>query len=116
MTVVGAQSIRAGTAPEYFRALAALGYDCTAEDITRRRMRRVRVACSHGSATLVYEGGFPVGYGAVLFDRVQRDGDLLGGGALVAHVRSIAPVPGAEPDGGAQAVAEAQEAIGGPDR
>jgi hypothetical protein len=116
MTVVGAQSIPAGTAQEYFGGLAALGFDCTAEDNTRRRMRRVRVACSHGSTTLLYEGGFPVGYGSVVFDRVQRDGDLLGGAALVAHVRSVAPVLGAEPEGGARAVAEAHEASGGPDR
>jgi hypothetical protein len=126
MTVVGTRSIPAGTAQEYFRALAALGFGCTAEDSPRRRVRRVRVACSHGPTTLLYEGGFPVGYGSVVFDRVRRDGDLLGGAALVAHVRSVAPGPGAGPDGGARAVAEpdgraravaeAREANGVPDR
>lgn len=116
MTVVGTRSVPAGTAPEYFRGLAALGFACTAEDSTRRRMRRVRVACSDGSSTLLYEGGFPVGYGSVVFDRVQRDGDLLGGAALVAHVRAVAPGPGTEPVGEARAVAGAPKSVGGADR
>lgn len=94
MTVVGSTFLPAGTAAEYFQALTALGFECTAEDNTRQRMRRVRVVCWDASTTLLYEGGFPVGYGAVIFDRVQRDGALLGGGALLAHVRAVAPGAG----------------------
>ncbi len=66
-----------------------MGFACTAEDITRWRLRRVRVECSRGAEAFRYEGGFPVSYGSVIFDRVHRDGRLLGSADLITHVNTV---------------------------
>ncbi|MBL6080652.1 hypothetical protein JMJ56_21775 [Belnapia sp. T18] len=89
MTVVGTQSVDVGTASGFFSSLASMGFECTAEDITRWRLRRVRVECSGSAESFRYEGGFPVSYGSVMFDRVHRDGRLLGGAELITHVNTV---------------------------
>lgn len=89
MAIVGATFLPAGTAPGYFRAVEALGFSCLAEDLTRWRVRRVRVTCTRGAEMLLYEGGFPVGRGSVIFDRVVQGGRLLGGRELAAHARTM---------------------------
>ncbi len=89
MTVVGTQSVDAGTASGFFGSLANMGFECTAENITRWRLRRVRVECSRGAEALRYEGGFPASYDSVIFDRVHRDARLLGGADLMTHVNTV---------------------------
>ena len=90
MAVVGTRATEAGTARGFFQALADQGFACAAEDHARRTLRRVRVECRRGGEAWTYEGGFPVGHGRVVFDRVHRDGALLGGTRLEAHVRAVA--------------------------
>ncbi len=89
MTVVGNRSIDVGTAPGFFGSLTSMGFACTAEDITRWRLRRVWVECSRGAEAFRYEGGFSVSYNAVVFDRIHRDGRLLGGADLITHVNAV---------------------------
>jgi hypothetical protein len=88
--VVGAQETEAGSARGFFQALSDQGFTCSAEDHARRTLRRVRVDCRRDSETWTYEGGFPVSYSRVVFDRVHRNGILLGGSYLPAHVRAVA--------------------------
>jgi hypothetical protein len=90
MTVVGAHETEAGTARSFFQALSDQGFTCIAADNARRTLRRVRVDCRRNSETWAYEGGFPVSYSRVVFDRVHRNGTLLGGADLPAHVRAVA--------------------------
>jgi hypothetical protein len=103
MAVVGSSFVQAGTAPAFFSGLEAAGYACMAEDVTRWRVRRVLVTCARGGERLVYEGGFGPERGSVTFDRVSRDGVLLGGRELATHARTAA----ARPEGAPRALAEA---------
>ncbi len=89
MTVVGSRAVEAGTASVFFGSIASMGFECMAQDITRWHLRHVRVDFSRGAEALHYEGGFPLSYGSVIFDRVHRDGRLLGGADLVAHVNTV---------------------------
>ena len=89
MTVVGNQSIDVGTASGFFGSLTSMGFVCMAEDITRWRLRRVWVVCSRGAEAFRYEGGFPVSYNSVIFDRIHRDGRLLGSTDLITHVNTV---------------------------
>jgi hypothetical protein len=97
MTVVGSQVIPAGPAQGFFGSLTKLGFECAAQDNTRWRLRRIQVRCSRGAELLVYDGGFPVDYGSVVFERVHHNGKMLGGIALTAHVRMVVADPNGEP-------------------
>jgi hypothetical protein len=89
MAVTGSSFHPAGSAEAYFRGLESLGFTCEAEDMTRWRVRRVKVACIRANESLLYEGGFPPDRGSVIFDRVSQQGVLLGGRELAAHVRGV---------------------------
>jgi hypothetical protein len=96
MTVVGSQAAAAGTAQDFFGSLTNLGFECAAQDNTRWRLRRIQVRCSRGAEALLYDGGFPVDYGSVVFERVHHNGKMLGGTALTAHVGIVVADPGSE--------------------
>jgi hypothetical protein len=98
MTVVGSQIVPAGTAQGFFGSLTDLGFECGAQDNTRWRLRRIQVKCSRGAEELLYDGGFPVDYGSVVFERVHHNGKMLGGTALTAHVRMVVADMEGEPD------------------
>jgi hypothetical protein len=98
MTVVGSQAVPAGTALGFFGSLTKLGFECAAQDNTRWRLRRVQVRCLRGEEALLYDGGFPVNYGSVVFERVHQHGKMLGGTALAAHVRLVVADIEDEPD------------------
>jgi hypothetical protein len=98
MTVVGSQIVPAGTAQGFFGSLTNLGFECAAQDNTRWRLRRIQVRCSRGAESLVYDGGFPVGYSSVVFERVHYKGKMLGGTALTAHVGIVVADPNGEPE------------------
>jgi hypothetical protein len=89
MTVVGSQTVPAGTAQDFFGSLTDLGFECAAQDNTRWRLRRVQVRCSRGAESLLYDGGFPLDYRSVIFERVHRNGRMMGGADLAAHVRMV---------------------------
>jgi hypothetical protein len=89
MTVVGHQAVAAGTTQGFFGSLTDLGYTCMAQDNTRWRLRRIQVECLRGAESLLYDGGFPIDYRSVVFERVHRNGQMLGGADLAAHVRMV---------------------------
>jgi hypothetical protein len=96
MTAVGSQTVPAGTAQGFFGSLTNLGFECAAQDNTRWRLRRIQVRCSRGAEALLYDGGFPVDYGSVVFERVHHNGKMLGDTALKAHVRMVIGDPAGE--------------------
>ena len=103
MAIVGNRYMQTPPAAQYFAGLAALGFACDATDVPRWNLRRIRVECGGRGQTLLYEGGFSSGWGTVTFDRVWRDGVLLGGHELAAHVDRVV----AAARGGSQAVVDA---------
>lgn len=102
MAVVGTRFIQTPPAAQYFAGLATLGFACDATDMPRWNLRRIRVECGGRGGTLLYEGGFASGWGMVTFDRIWRDGVLLGGRDLARHVDGVI----AAARGGSQAVAD----------
>lgn len=89
MAIAGSRYYPVGPAETYFRGIEKLGFICEAEDITRWRVRRVKVTCSRVEEVLLYEGGFSRDRGSVIFDRVSRRGELLGGTELAEHVNTL---------------------------
>jgi hypothetical protein len=98
MTVVGHQTVAAGAAHGFFGSLTGLGYTCMAQDNTRWRLRRVQVECLRGAESLLYDGGFPADYRSVVSERVHRNGRMLGGADLMAHVKKVVAELEGEPD------------------
>ena len=84
-----------GTTAEFFARLTDLGFACLTLEPPRRRIRRAEVVCARadGEEWSSYAGGWPLGGGVFMVDRIRvgRGGtaELLGGSRVGTHVRGV---------------------------
>lgn len=91
-----------GNTVAFFARLTGLGFHCLAFEPPRRRLRRVEVVCARDGwgEWFSYAGGWPLGGGVFIVDRIrtgrESSAELLGGAQVGAHLRAVLGGPNPE--------------------